>query len=161
MKYPGLILKLAAVGAIAVVLGHYQKTATARAELVAENEAKIAEVEAYNRGIQMENEKRKAAAKGGAEAETSYRYKDGTFEGTAQGYGGPITVAVTIERDVLTDVQVLSHDGEDPAYYMLAEPLADAVLSAQGTDVDAASGATFSSRGILDAVDAALAGAEQ
>ena len=49
MKYPSFILKLCAVAAIGLVLHHYQKIAVTRAEIVAENEAKIAEVEAYNR----------------------------------------------------------------------------------------------------------------
>ena len=133
MKYPSFILKLCAVAAIGLVLHHYQKIAVTRAEIVAENEAKIAEVEAYNREIQLENARRMAAAAEAAEQEPVYRYKDGTYEGTAQGYGGPITVAVTVECDILTDVQVLSHDAEDPAYYMLAESMTGKILSAQST----------------------------
>ena len=93
-----------------------------------------------------------AEASDGAEA----AYKDGTFEGTGDGDGGPIRVAVTIESDILTEVKVLSHDAEDPAYFVLAEGLTDRILSAQSTDVDAASGATFSSRGIISAVENAL-----
>ena len=63
---------------------------------------------------------------------------------------------MTVECDVLTDVKILSHDAEDPAYFTLAEGLTDKILSAQSTDVDAASGATFSSHGIVEAVNSAL-----
>ena len=160
MKYTSFILKLAAVGIICGILYYYQGIAVTRAEIVAENEAQIAEVEAYNREIQLENARREAEAAGAAGEEISYYYQDGTFEGTGTGYGGPITVSITLEHDVLTDVQVLSHDAEDPAYYVLAEGLTSKVLAAQSTEVDAASGATFSSKGILEAIDNALAEAE-
>ena len=158
MRYTGFLLKLLTLAAIAGTLFRYQSVASARAAVTAENEAKIAAVEAANREIELENARRRAsaAAAAGEEAEVLYYYKDGTFEGTGDGYGGPIRVAVTIESDILTEVKVLSHDAEDPAYFVLAEGLTDRILSAQSTDVDAASGATFSSRGIISAVENAL-----
>ena len=161
MKYPGFIIKLIAVVLTGVILYHYQAVAVERAEIVAENEAKIAEVEAYNREVQLENARREAeaAAAEGKEAEILYFYRDGTFEGTGNGYGGPITVSVTIEHDIITEIAVLSHDAEDPAYFSLAEGLTAKMVSAQSTDVDTVSGATFSSRGIIEAVTNALKGA--
>ena len=65
-------------------------------------------------------------------------------------------VSVTVEYDILTDVHVVAHDGEDPAYYEQAEAIADKVLSGQSTDVDAVAGASFSSRGILEGINNAL-----
>ena len=52
------------------------------------------------------------------------------------------------------------HQGEDSAYLSQAESVIDSILSAQSTDVDTVSGATFSSTGILNAVDDALGKAE-
>ena len=140
-KYLNFITKLLSLAIVLCVLFYYQSVANKRAEAVAENEAKIAEVERYNAEI--------------LSARNSI-YNDGTYEGEGTGFGGAIKVSVTIEDSMITAITVLSHDGEDPAYYSQAESLTDTVLNKQSTDVDTVSGATFSSRGILDAIDAAL-----
>jgi uncharacterized protein with FMN-binding domain len=124
----------------------------ARAAIIAGNEAEIAEVEAYNRQIQLENAKRQAA---------SLYYENGTYEGTGSGYGGAITVSVTIEYDVLTDIHVVSCDGEDPAYFSQAQAVIDEILSTQGVAVYTVSGATFSSTGLINAVTEALRAASK
>lgn len=67
---------------------------------------------------------------------------------------------VTLVGDEITSINVVSAPGEDSAYLSQAESVIDSVLSAQSTDVDTVSGATFSSTGILNAVDAALGKAE-
>ena len=81
---------------------------------------------------------------------------DGTFEGSAQGYGGTVTCRVTIENGYIESVEVTDHAGETPAYFAQAEGLTQTICDAQGTNVDTVSGATFSSAGILNAVNAAL-----
>jgi uncharacterized protein with FMN-binding domain len=140
-KYSNFLTKLLSVAIVVGVLFYYQSVANKRAEAVAENEAAVREVEQYNAEILR------------AESEI---YNDGTYEGEGTGFGGPIRVSVTIEDSVITSVTVIAHDGEDPAYYSQAEAVLDAVLDKQSTEVDTVSGATFSSRGILDAIDAAL-----
>ena len=87
-------------------------------------------------------------------------YKDGTYTGEAEGYGGTIQVEVTLTGDEITSINVVSAPGEDSAYLSQAESVIDSILSAQSTDVDTVSGATFSSTGILNAVDDALGKAE-
>lgn len=87
-------------------------------------------------------------------------YKDGTYTGEADGYGGTIQVEVTLASDEITSINVVSAPGEDSAYLLQAESVIDSILSAQSTDVDTVSGATFSSTGILNAVDDALGKAE-
>ena len=87
-------------------------------------------------------------------------YKDGTYTGEADGYGGTIQVEVTLVSDEITSINVVSAPGEDSAYLSQAESVIDSILSAQSTDVDTVSGATFSSTGILNAVDEALGKAE-
>ena len=81
---------------------------------------------------------------------------DGVFTGTAQGYGGPVTTQVTVENGYITAVEVVEHSGETEAYFSQAEPLTEAVVEAQTTAVDAVSGATFSSAGILNGATEAL-----
>ena len=68
-----------------------------------------------------------------------------------------IKVKVTVDGDKISKIEVLSH-GEtagvsDPAF----ETVPDAIIAAQSTDVDVAAGASFSSKGIIDAVKDALA----
>lgn len=87
-------------------------------------------------------------------------YKNGTYTGEGQGFGGTITVAVTLQDDEITDIQVASAPGEDSAYLSQGEGVISSILSAQSTDVDTVSGATFSSTGIINAVNDALGKAE-
>ncbi|MDE5763424.1 MAG: FMN-binding protein [Ruminococcus sp.] len=89
--------------------------------------------------------------------EQEYIYNNGTYTATAYGYSGDITVTIIIENDVITDIKVLA-DGDDPEYY---EPAMDYIIpqikKSMSADVDAYSGATYSSQGIIDAVRQALA----
>ncbi|WP_195979550.1 FMN-binding protein [Blautia luti] len=87
-------------------------------------------------------------------------YKNGTYEGSGTGYGGTITVQVTLQDDTITDVSVTSAPGEDSAYLAQGENVISSIISEQSTDVDTVSGATFSSTGILEAVNDALTKAE-
>lgn len=87
-------------------------------------------------------------------------YKDGTYTGSAQGFGGAITVQVTLANDEITDIQVTSAPSEDSAYLSQGEGVISSIISAQSTDVDTVSGATFSSTGIINAVVDALGKAE-
>lgn len=87
-------------------------------------------------------------------------YRDGTYTGSAQGFGGAITVQVTLANDEITDIQVTSAPGEDSAYLSQGEGVISSIISTQSTDVDTVSGATFSSTGIINAVVDALGKAE-
>ena len=87
-------------------------------------------------------------------------YQNGTYTGEGQGFGGTIQVEVTLENDTITDIQVVSAPGEDSAYLSQGEGVISTILAAQSTDVDTISGATFSSTGIINAVNDALGKAE-
>ena len=87
-------------------------------------------------------------------------YKNGTYTGDGQGFGGNIQVQVTFENDTITDIQVVSAPGEDSAYLSQGQGVISTILAAQSTDVDTISGATFSSTGIINAVNDALGKAE-
>ena len=62
-------------------------------------------------------------------------YKDGTYTGEADGYGGTIQVEVTLASDEITSINVVSAPGEDSAY-LYRQSVIDSILSAQSTDVD-------------------------
>ena len=61
-----------------------------------------------------------------------------------------------LKNDEITDIQVTSAPGEDSAYLSRREGVISSIISAQSTDVDTVSGATFSSTGIINAVVDAL-----
>lgn len=87
---------------------------------------------------------------------TDAGFRDGVYTGSAQGFGGTITVRVQVGDGEIRSVNVVSHDGETPAYYAKAKAVIAEILKKQSTDVDTVSGATYSSAGILNAVADAL-----
>jgi len=83
-------------------------------------------------------------------------FKPGIYEGTGQGYRGPVHVQVQVSPAGIEDIVITDH--EELAYPGTAamEELLELVLETGSTDLDAVSGATFSSRGFLDAVEDAM-----
>ena len=88
--------------------------------------------------------------------------KDGEYEGTATGYGGPLTVRITVKGGKLTDIKVVSQT-ETPEYFNRAKAVIGKILSSGNVNVDSVSGATISSNAIKKAVADALskAGSKQ
>lgn len=83
---------------------------------------------------------------------------NGVYEGSANGMGGALKVAVTVEDGKISGVEVLEHKEtagiSDPAI----EKIPQAIVDAQSTDVEAVTGATVTSDAIKEAVAAALSG---
>lgn len=142
MKYMNFAIRTVSLLLILGVLWQYQHIAASRAAVVAERQQRIDEVEAYNAAL--------------TEQDVASSYNDGTYEGAGMGFGGEITVSVTVADGKMAEITVLSADGEDPAYYDQALAVLDEIVSAQSTDVDTVSGATFSSTGLIDAAADAL-----
>ena len=84
-------------------------------------------------------------------------YKDGTYQGSGTGFGGTITVEVTISGGKIASITILSAAGETASYFASAQGVISRILSGQTPNVDAVSGATYSSNGIIQAVQNALA----
>ena len=85
---------------------------------------------------------------------------NGTYTGQAYGYDGDIYVTVTIQGDKITNITARSDEFE-PEYFEDAErTVIPSIINSQSTNVDAVSGATFSSQGIMKAVEQALNGAK-
>lgn len=103
----------------------------------------------------------RASSDEGRENSDERLFMDGTFAGSGNGFGGKIKVKVTIKNDRITDIQVTDHRGEGEAYYSQASVLVDEIIAQQSTDIDTVSGATFSSNGILMAVNDALKKAQK
>jgi NosR/NirI family nitrous oxide reductase transcriptional regulator len=87
---------------------------------------------------------------------TSSTYKDGTYTGSGYGYKGEIQVAVVISGGKITSINLIS-DNDTPNFFNRAwGSIPDSIVSSQSTSVDTISGATYSSRGIIEAVNSAL-----
>ena len=82
------------------------------------------------------------------------------YEGTGKGNNGDITVEVTVEGGNIVSV-VLKEHGETEGIYEAAEKgVVEEMIAGQTADVDTVSGATNTSKGIIEAVTAALEGAK-
>ena len=90
------------------------------------------------------------------ETAAACRFADGTYTGTGNGFRGVATVTVQVENGVITDITVDSY-ADDSEFFSRAESgIIPQIIQTQSTDVAAVSGATFSSRGLIEAVKAAL-----
>jgi len=88
------------------------------------------------------------------------KYKDGTYSASAYGYDGEISVTVTIKNGVIAMITGETKES-DPWYYEQARDyVIPQILNIQNCDVDAVSGATYSSKAIMDAVEKALESAK-
>lgn len=88
-------------------------------------------------------------------------YLDGSYTGSAQGFGGLVSVEVTVEGGEITDISVTSAPGEDGTYLSMAKGMISVMIEEQTSEVNTVSGATFSSKGIKNAVAQALEKAER
>ena len=87
-------------------------------------------------------------------------YTPGTYTGTAQGFKGPVNVTVTLAQQdgnvVISDIQATG-DSETANFWTSAVAVLDTIKEKNGTDgVDAVSGATKSSKAIINATNEAL-----
>ena len=80
----------------------------------------------------------------------------GIYEGTGQGRQGPIRVRVQISPGGIEDLVILSHRESTFPGAAAMEELLEEIFETGSTDLDIISGATFSSRGFLEAVENAL-----
>lgn len=81
---------------------------------------------------------------------------DGSYIGTGTGYAGFIKVRVTIKSHAITSLKIVENEGDDPPYLSRAKRVLTYIMDSQSTDVDTVSGATYSSNGIISAVNDAL-----
>ncbi|MGD1822033.1 MAG: FMN-binding protein [Pleomorphochaeta sp.] len=83
-------------------------------------------------------------------------YNDGVYVDMARGYRDYISMAVTIENDIITDLEV-DYNRDDARFFDMAyDTIVEEILEKQSTDVDAVSRATYSSNGIINAIKNAL-----
>jgi uncharacterized protein with FMN-binding domain/NAD-dependent dihydropyrimidine dehydrogenase PreA subunit len=88
-------------------------------------------------------------------------YKDGTYQGSGTGFRGATTkVSVKVKNGEITDITTISYGDDAPFYSRAFSSIKQQIISSQSTGVNAVSGATFSSKGIMSAVEDALSNAQ-
>lgn len=86
-----------------------------------------------------------------------FELEDGVYKGTGTGFAGDITVSVQIQDKKIVSIDIIRFS-DDEAFFSRAKAVIDIIIEGQTLDVDTVSGATFSSRGIINAVKNALTG---
>ena len=94
------------------------------------------------------------------EQDEPVEYTDGTYEGTTEGFGGTLSVEVTVTDGVIANVVVTEHSESDGIADPAFEEVPAAIIEYNSTNVDVASGATVSSNAIMRAVKDALEDAQ-
>ena len=87
------------------------------------------------------------------------KYTDGTYTGTAAGRNGDVVVSVTVANGKIASVDVVKHEETAGISDAALTDVPAAIVKKNSTKVDAVSGATVTSKAIIEAVDAALANA--
>ncbi len=113
-----------------------------------------------NSGNNSQNNNGNSQNNNSSASKGSFPYKDGIYYGTAAGFQGDIKVAVALQDQTIKAVLILENE-DDETFFNRAKVVADRIVDEQKTDVDLVSGATYSSRGIQNAVKQALENAKK
>ncbi|MCL2558896.1 MAG: flavocytochrome c [Turicibacter sp.] len=82
-----------------------------------------------------------------------------TYEGVGEGFGGNVYATVTIEDGIIIDIEVDVANETEGFRELAADQIPDLVIEHQSIEVDAVTGATETSDGIIEAITAALVAA--
>src|SRR5690606_11104509 len=82
---------------------------------------------------------------------------DGTYRASADGFGGELVIDVTVEGGKIADIEVVESQETRVNADTAFKELIPAIIEAQGP-VEAVSGATFTSKALLEAVEKAVSG---
>ena len=136
MKYKNFLIRLFDLILVLGLLAGYQAVIYSR-----DKEATIAELKSQVNQLQGEKEDILEAAKnsgklgkGGASAGQAGTYKDGTYTGSSQGFGGEIKVKVTVSGKKISAIDITEASGEDEAYLSMAKDIVKTILDKQTTE---------------------------
>lgn len=89
---------------------------------------------------------------------TTKSYTNGTYAGNGQGFRGTTSVKVVVKNHKITSITVTSYQDDEQYFSQAKSSIINAVISSQSTDVDTVTGATYSSQGLIEAIQNALSG---
>ena len=81
---------------------------------------------------------------------------DGTYTGSGTGFRGETTVSVVVKNGTITSIKVTDYSDDEQFFSRAETTVINEIIAGQTPDVDAVSGATYSSNGIMEAVANAL-----
>ena len=96
-----------------------------------------------------------AAASGEAAPEAELAFTAGTYTASAKGYVGNVELNVTFSESAVTGIEVVASSETAHVGTVAYDIVIPQIIEANGTGVDAVGGATFTSKAIRDAVNAA------
>ena len=83
-------------------------------------------------------------------------YKEGTFEGVGEGHIGSIKIQIVTDKYKIKEIKVLEHE-ETPVIDTIAcKKIFEKVIKSNSSDVDVVTGATYTSKGYIEAIKDAL-----
>ena len=88
----------------------------------------------------------------GCKQEAPLTFQAGTYEVTAQGHNGDIRLSVTFSDSCITDIQVLEQHETPHIGDIVFDELILQIIKANGTGIDAMTGATVTSRALMKGV---------
>ncbi len=87
---------------------------------------------------------------------TSQTFEDGTYEGSGTGFRGDTNVTVEVSSGEIVNIMIDSYQDDQEFFNRASTTVIQEILDNQTVNVDAVSGATYSSNGIKEAVANAL-----
>lgn len=83
-------------------------------------------------------------------------YIPGIYINETEGYYSQLRVSVTLDQYHIIDIEVLSHEEPKILAEIVFEKLPPKIIKKNGIDVDIISGATYTSRALIEAVEKAI-----
>ncbi|GAB6086624.1 FMN-binding protein [Alkaliphilus crotonatoxidans] len=103
-----------------------------------------------------------ACGGGGGGTDDGGAFTDGTYKGTGEGYNGPIEIELVVENGKISDMNVLSHEETEGISDSAFEGIKEQLLEKQSAEgLDTVSGATGTSNGLIEAINAAMPEAQK
>ena len=92
-----------------------------------------------------------------AEQNLDSRFQDGTYSGSGEGYRGTVTVSVKVEQGTITGLTIENAE-DDQTYLDRAKSgiFSEIMKKQSAEEIDTVSGATYSSKGLIEATQNAL-----
>lgn len=82
--------------------------------------------------------------------------KDGIYTGSGMGFNDYITVSITVQGGKIASISIMDQGDDEPYFTNAKNGVLTRILTSQNSKVDAVSGATYSSKGIMAAVADAM-----
>jgi len=79
-------------------------------------------------------------------------YEAGKYEGVGQGHHGPIRVVVTTDEYCIVDIKIIEEYEMPELAKIVYEKIPKKVIKSNSPDVDVVAGASYTSRGLIEAI---------